>query len=334
MSLLRRSIFIWGHFCCLGEMQEKQEKPASAPVGHGRENRIICPYLDTVDRSVLDFDFEKVCSVTLSNVNVYACLVCGKYFQGRGQHTPAFEHSLEVEHHVFMHLETLKAWCLPEGYEIIDASLDDIKHVIRPLLAPEYIATLDRVSRPSRTLDGTTYLPGFVGLNNIGHTDYINAVVHALSRVTPLRNHLLLEANTEGFSPLVSRFGDLLRRMWNPSNFRPQVSPHELVQLVDVLSKRHFHIGTPGDPTEFMAWFLHCLRTDLRHPPVTARPAPGKATPGAAGGEAAGVKHGRSGAPVAKRGKRSFLDPTAPPAQITIYTLKSQFISPQAHRNL
>ena len=42
-----------------------------------------CPYLDTIDRSVLDFDFEKLCSISLLNNNVYACLVCGKYFQGR-----------------------------------------------------------------------------------------------------------------------------------------------------------------------------------------------------------------------------------------------------------
>ena len=33
-------------------------------------------------RHVLDFDFEKLCSVSLSHINVYACLVCGKYFQG------------------------------------------------------------------------------------------------------------------------------------------------------------------------------------------------------------------------------------------------------------
>jgi hypothetical protein len=41
----------------------------------------MCPYLDTIDRSVLDFDFEKLCSVSLSRINVYACLICGKYFQ-------------------------------------------------------------------------------------------------------------------------------------------------------------------------------------------------------------------------------------------------------------
>lgn len=32
---------------------------------------------------MLDFDFEKLCSVSLSHINVYACLVCGKYFQGK-----------------------------------------------------------------------------------------------------------------------------------------------------------------------------------------------------------------------------------------------------------
>lgn len=41
-----------------------------------------CPYLDTINRGVLDFDFEKLCSISLSKINVYACLVCGKYFQG------------------------------------------------------------------------------------------------------------------------------------------------------------------------------------------------------------------------------------------------------------
>lgn len=43
--------------------------------------QILCPYLDTINRHVLDFDFEKLCSVSLTRINVYACLVCGKYFQ-------------------------------------------------------------------------------------------------------------------------------------------------------------------------------------------------------------------------------------------------------------
>jgi U4/U6.U5 tri-snRNP-associated protein 2 len=82
-----------------------------------------CPYLDTINRNVLDFDFEKLCSISLSKINVYACLVCGKYFQGRGIGTFAHTHSVAVDHHVFLNLNTLKFYCLPDNYEILDSSL-------------------------------------------------------------------------------------------------------------------------------------------------------------------------------------------------------------------
>lgn len=81
---------------------------------------------------VLDFDFEKFCSVSLSNLNVYACLVCGKYYQGRGQKSHAYTHSLEAGHHVYINLRTEKVYCLPDGYEINDPSLEDIRHVLNP----------------------------------------------------------------------------------------------------------------------------------------------------------------------------------------------------------
>ena len=55
-----------------------------------------CPYLDTINRHLLDFDFEKVCSQSLTNQNVYSCLVCGKFFQGRGRHTHAYTHSTQT----------------------------------------------------------------------------------------------------------------------------------------------------------------------------------------------------------------------------------------------
>lgn len=65
-------------------------------------------YLDTINRAKLDFDFEKVCSVSLSNINIYGCLVCGKYFQGRGRSSYAYAHSIHEDHHVFINLETTK----------------------------------------------------------------------------------------------------------------------------------------------------------------------------------------------------------------------------------
>jgi U4/U6.U5 tri-snRNP-associated protein 2 len=67
-----------------------------------------CPYLDTIDRTLLDFDFEKVCSVSSVNVNIYCCLVCGRYFQGRGRSSHAYFHSLAADHHVFINLHNEK----------------------------------------------------------------------------------------------------------------------------------------------------------------------------------------------------------------------------------
>lgn len=96
------------------------------------QQRTTCPYMDTIDRKKLDFDFEKICSVTLATTNVYACLVCGQYLCGRGTSSAAYFHSLDVEHHVFINLTSLKVYCLPDNYEVTDASLNDIKVRLRP----------------------------------------------------------------------------------------------------------------------------------------------------------------------------------------------------------
>uniref|UniRef100_A0AAR2LYI0 Ubiquitin carboxyl-terminal hydrolase 39 n=1 Tax=Pygocentrus nattereri TaxID=42514 RepID=A0AAR2LYI0_PYGNA len=148
-----------------------------------------CPYLDTINRSVLDFDFEKLCSISLSHINVYACLICGKYFQGRGLKSHAYTHSVQFTHHVFLNLHTLKFYCLPDNYEIIDSSLEDIT--------------------------------------------------------------------------VVQRFGELMRKLWNPRNFKAHVSPHEMLQAVVLCSKKTFQITKQGDAVDFLSWFLNALHGAL-----------------------------------------------------------------------
>ena len=64
--------------------------------------------------------------MSLSNLNVYACLVYGKCFQGKGQKSHAYTHSLEAGHYVYINLCTKKACYLLDGYEVNDPSLDDI----------------------------------------------------------------------------------------------------------------------------------------------------------------------------------------------------------------
>ncbi|XP_022716194.1 U4/U6.U5 tri-snRNP-associated protein 2-like [Durio zibethinus] len=229
------------------------------------EVRRDCPYLDTVNRQVLDFDFEKFCSVSLSNLNVYACLVCGKYYQGRGKKSHAYTHSLEAGHHVYINLRTEKVYCLPDGYEINDPSLDDIRHVLNPRFSRAQVEQLDKNKQWSRALDGSDYLPGMVGLNNIQKTDFVNVTIQSLMRATPLRNFFLIPENYQHCrSPLVHRFGELTRKIWHARNFKGQVSPHEFLQAVMKASKKRFRIGAQSEPVEFMSWLLNTLHADLR----------------------------------------------------------------------
>lgn len=231
----------------------------------------LCPYLDTINRQVLDFDFEKLCSISLSRINVYACLVCGKYFQGRGTNTYAYTHSIAESHHVFLNLHTLKFYCLPDNYEIIDSSLDDIKYVLNPTFIEEHIQQLDTNLKPSRAIDGSLYHPGIVGLNNIKANDYCNVILQALSHVTPIRNFFLREENyikvkrPPGDSSflLVQRFGELMRKLWNPRNFKSHVSPHEMLQAVVLWSHKRFQFTAQGDPIDFLSWFLNALHRAL-----------------------------------------------------------------------
>ncbi|PIA32664.1 hypothetical protein AQUCO_04400095v1 [Aquilegia coerulea] len=252
------------------ESDEDDEDDREERWNQGRGKRQVevrrdCPYLDTVNRQVLDFDFEKCCSVSLKNINVYACLVCGKYYQGRGRKSHAYTHSLEAGHHVYINLQTEKVYCLPDGYEISDPSLDDIRHVLYPRFSREQVVHLDKNKQWSRALDGSDYLPGMVGLNNIKETDFVNVTIQSLMRVTPLRNFFLIPENYQNCkSPLVHRFGELTRKIWHARNFKGQVSPHEFLQAVMKASKKRFRIGAQSDPVEFISWLLNTLHADLK----------------------------------------------------------------------
>ncbi|NXX61903.1 SNUT2 protein, partial [Scopus umbretta] len=189
--------------------------------------------------------FEKLCSISLSHINVYACLVCGKYFQGGGVQL-----------------------CVPSAFS---DSTSLPQYVLKPTFTAQQITNLDKQAKLSRAYDGTTYLPGIVGLNNIKANDYANAVLQALSNVPPLRNYFLEEENYKSIQRppgdimflLVQRFGELMRKLWNPRNFKAHVSPHEMLQAVVLCSKKNFQITKQGDGVDFLSWFLNALHSAL-----------------------------------------------------------------------
>eukprot|EP00438_Fugacium_kawagutii_P009036 Skav202971 [mRNA] locus=scaffold2274:442109:444885:- [translate_table: standard] len=168
--------------------------------------------------------------MTLSGDNVYCDLVDGKFFQGRGKETPAYRHALEKGHYVWMNAADGKVFCIPDGYEVVDKSLEEI----------EFMST--RV-RYSKALDGTDYIPGCIGLNNIQDSDYQNVIIQMLCTVIPLRNYLLgyeppserkcrsqfqrrclprAAARAARPDPVLATIAQLFRKMYNPRNFKGQ----------------------------------------------------------------------------------------------------------------
>jgi U4/U6.U5 tri-snRNP-associated protein 2 len=249
-----------------GALDEEDNEAVDEPVVSSRQREAAEGYqdlyLDSIARTVLDFDFLRQCSVTLSNQNVYACLVCGKYFSGRGMKTPAYFHALEVGHHVYINMETKKVYVLPEGYEVKSKSLDDIKFVVDPTFTSEEVKALDKAREPSWDLAGKKYYPGFIGLNNIKANDYLNVVAQSLAHVTPLRNFLMLE-DLSARPQLAKQFSVLVRKIWNPKAFKNHVSPHELMQEVSLRSNKKFLLTEQADPVEFLSWFLNSLHLSL-----------------------------------------------------------------------
>lgn len=278
-------------------MAESQNKRKAVDISGGDENKektdgsssttIACPYLDTIQRSILDFDFEPSCSVSLeTGPHVYGCLVCGKFFRGKGQHTPAYTHSVDEGHFVYIHLSKGTFHCLPDDYEIKDPSLADISAALHPTFTEEEIQKIDSNTGLVRDLFGRRYLPGFVGLNNLHKTDYINSTIQALAHVRPLRDYFLRLSHRQTFvsiedvsrkkseknkkpkpphrmSEVVKCFGELIRKMWSNKRFKSNVDPHMLIQAISRASKKKFQVGHQSEVGEFMTWFLNQLHAGL-----------------------------------------------------------------------
>ena len=181
---------------------------------------------------------------------------------------------------MFINLANEKVYCLPDDYEVEHRVFKDIKFNLNPKYTQEDIEGKDQSgskqisfinidNKSSRGLDGTVYYPGYIGLNNLGNTDFINVTLQTLCRVTPLRDYMLLyrdlsELKRTHNCTLAYRFAEIMRKIWNPKNFKGHVSPHEVVQAVSLSSKKVFTIGKQKDPISFFAWILNALSDGLK----------------------------------------------------------------------
>jgi U4/U6.U5 tri-snRNP-associated protein 2 len=151
---------------------------------------------------------------------------------------------------------------------VSDPSLNDILRVLNPRYKSSSLPALSDLPAPSHTLAGTSYIPGYIGLNNIKKNDYLNVILQLILHVPPVRNFFLDPASPQlqesaRPSELVNRLATLARRLWNPHLFKSQISPHEFLQEVAKRSGGKFKMTEQGDPVEFLGWLVNTLHRDL-----------------------------------------------------------------------
>ncbi|KOB64808.1 U4/U6.U5 tri-snRNP-associated protein 2, partial [Operophtera brumata] len=109
-----------------------------------------------------------------------------------------------------------------------DSSLNDIKYVLNPIFDEEQIAQMDSNTKMSRAADGSMYMPGIVGLNNIKANDYCNVILQV-----DLKSDEYSEMITE--SPFLYLTCDLPPTPLFTDEFRENIIPQ--VNLYQLLSK-------------------------------------------------------------------------------------------------
>lgn len=228
------------------------------------KQRDDCPYLDTIDRSRLDFDAVPICSVSLLSHNVYACLVCGRFFHGRAPSTPAYAHALHESHHVFLNLSTEAFYCLPDDYKFCHPSLHDIIEAVHPRFTREDLPDLDHTVLKLRLPDRSTRMRGIVGLDALHGTTAATVILQLVLRPTPIRNALLLhDPHADLFHPvqtvaIQNALAQIAKAIWSSHTFRPHVAPHIFTQILGrAPAARAALESRPADPIPLLAWLLN-----------------------------------------------------------------------------
>jgi hypothetical protein len=68
--------------------------------------------------------------------------------------------------------------------------------------------------------------------------------------------------------PAVVRTGELVRKLWSPHQFRPHISPHELLQAIVDTSDKRFQITQQSFVIDLLTWYLNTLHARLAGPPT------------------------------------------------------------------
>ena len=203
-------------------VKKKQRTSSSSELSSEDLHQLI----QTINNKKLDFDSERICSITLSKLNIYGCLTCGKFFKGYRERSPAFLHSINENHRLFVSLNNIrnnKVIILPDEIEINDTKsllspdkklIQDIIFATNPIYDKNFIQSF-----PQKCYDCTQnqlYYNGYIGLNKSISNDitYINVLIQLLAHIIPIRNYFLLYNGSA--DSLIGKISIIIKKIWSP----------------------------------------------------------------------------------------------------------------------
>lgn len=207
----------------LSDDEDNHSPQLDPPKSRQKVTLLQIVHVNTIQRAALDFDHSHQCSVSLATVNIYCCLVCGKYLQGSSHGSPAFIHAVENGHHLFVALDDVTFKILPEGDTLSDETarraVDDIAKSLNPPMQID--------GKELKTLIANVpYIPGLVGLT--GDASAYNVIIQLLAHIPKIRDYY----RHPRAGKLETEFRFVIRQLWSPYLLRNHVSPHRLIQAV------------------------------------------------------------------------------------------------------
>ncbi|KAH3902995.1 uncharacterized protein SCODWIG_01539 [Saccharomycodes ludwigii] len=236
----------------------------------------------------LAFDNEPICSVTLSNLNIYCCLTCGKYFRGKNFESPAYQHALQnFNHKLFVKMcndtdnyNTVHQFITLPDMELIDASKSKLLTIIQNNINPKAI-TINTIENKEcfDFINKKKYITGCVPLTNEQGMDHVNVIIQLLSQLNEFKSfneeNNILTAATNSTCPngsndtsvlLQKKLLKIIRKIWNPELIKANISPIELINFLNnhyYSNQRNFaseeFLHSLNDPKSLYVWLIHHL---------------------------------------------------------------------------
>ncbi|CAI5012399.1 ATV_HP_G0151760.mRNA.1.CDS.1 [Saccharomyces cerevisiae] len=176
--------------------------------------------------------------------------------------SPAFIHSIDENHHVFLNLTSLKFYMLPQNVQILHDGEGSIVEQHKICSLSDLLSKRSRKIFPRQCFDlsNRTYLNGFIGFHQCGNYDYAHSVLLLISHTgskcgtTSLLNHFY--DNQREFIKVIH----MCKRKFGPPKLFKNIIFHLTDFFYPILKVREGLNLNPIDPRLFL-WLFNkiCL---------------------------------------------------------------------------